>query len=137
MSDQLSRVVVVELSTGTSIPLRPTTSKKTGNLYHAVLKSGSRGLYDPGKYGVKVAPSVVGGSLPNAAKVEGISVKGERGRTATSDNEKVTFSANVKVDGQERRLRLSISKLPDGNFNVSGVLARPGGSKNAAPTSSL
>lgn len=128
--------VTVELSTGASLPLRPIAAK-TGNIYHAVLKSKKDGTrYNPGKYGVKCAPSVVGGSLPTSAKVNGRAINGTPG-TTTSGNIKVTFKADLEIDGQARKLSLQISKLPDGNFNVSGVLNRPGSGSNGAATSSL
>lgn len=129
-------IVTVELSTGASIPLRP-ISAKTGNIYHAVLKRKNDGsFYNPGKYGVKVDASVIGGSLPKSAKLAGTTVSAVPG-TTQSGNTKVTFSADVVIDGQPRKLRLSISALPGGDFNVSGVLNRPGGAFGTAAASSL
>lgn len=127
-------VVPVELSTGTSLPLRPFQAK-TGNIYHAILKRKNDGsLYNPGKYGVKVDSAVVGGKLPDHVTVSGTRVNATPG-TTTTGNRKVTFNAPVMIEGQSRVLRLSISALPNGDFNVSGVLNRPGGQAGAAVTS--
>lgn len=129
-------IVSVDLSTGASIPLRPIKAK-TGNVYHAVLKRKMDGsFYNPGKYGVKVDSSVVGGSLPTSVKLAGTTVSAVAG-TTQSGNRKVTFNAPVTIEGETRVLRLSISALPNGDFNVSGVLNRPGGGSGTSAVSSL
>jgi hypothetical protein len=129
-------IIAVELSTGASIPLRPILAK-TGNVYHAVLKQkADETYYNPGKYGVKVDKSVVGGSLPKSAKLAGTTVSAVPGVTQ-SGNRKVTFNASVTIEGESRNLRLSISALPNGDFNVSGVLNRPGGGAGSKAATSL
>lgn len=127
-----SNPVMVELSTGASIPLRPITAKKSNNVYHATLKTKASGeKYFPGAYGVKVNPSVVGGSLPTHVIVGGTTFQAEHGKTQ-GGNTKVSFKGAVSIDGNDRTLRLSISALPDGNFNVSGSLTRAGGAVREA-----
>jgi hypothetical protein len=127
-------VVPVDLSTGASIPLRPTLAKN-GNVYHAVLKGKANGsTFDPGKYGVKVDKTVVGGSLPKEATIAGKTVSAVAG-TTVSGNPKVSFRASVEIAGEKRIMRLSISALPNGDFNVSGALVRLGGS--AEPVTEL
>lgn len=128
----------IELSTGATLPLRPLKAK-SGNTYHAVLKSKADGTrYNPGKYGVKVAPSVVGGALPESVVVFGHKLTATKGVTQ-SGNTKVSFAGTVDADlpGGKRAVRLSISQLPDGNFNVSGVISRPGGGSVGTAVSSL
>lgn len=130
-------IVPVELSTGATIPLRPIKAK-SGNTYHAVLKSDGRGGYKhPGKFGVKVAGPVVGGKLPESVVVNGERIRGTYGESQ-GGNPKVSFSARIDVPGLgERMLRLTISSLKDGNFNVGGSLNRPGGSSGAPAAESL
>lgn len=117
--------VIVELSTGASIPLRPTTAKN-GNVYHAVLGKKANGQTYVPRFGRRVAPSVVGGSLPEKVMVAGAAVAGEPG-TTSSGYKKVSFAQRVEIDGQERNLYLSISKVSNDVYNVIGRLTRPGG----------
>jgi hypothetical protein len=127
--------IMVELSTGASLPLRPIKAK-SGNVYHAILKAKADGSkYNPGPRGQKVAPSVVGGDLPDTVKVAGETIKMDAGTTKDKGNRKVSCSQKVNVEGLgERVVRLHISALPDGTFNVSGSLNRPGGSAQVAAT---
>jgi hypothetical protein len=125
------QIIKVELSTGVSLPFRGMRSAKSGNMYHAILKPKLDGsYYDPGKYGVKVAASVVGGSLPKTVKLNGATLAGVPGHTV-SGNRKVTFNGDVTVDGEPRVLKLTISALPSGDFNVSGAIHR---TRGAAPS---
>lgn len=134
MNNLHDQKIAVELSTGASIPLRGVKSVKTDNVYHAILKRKLDGsFYNPRKYGVKVDKTVIGGALPKSVKVSGSTVSAVEGKTM-SGNRKVTFNAPVKVDGQDRVLHLSISALPNGDFNVSGSLHRPGGASGRAVT---
>lgn len=133
-----STLVPVELSTGATIPLRPIKAAKTNNVYHAVLKSDGRGGHKhPGKWGVKVDASVVGGSLPEKVTIAGVTIVGVKG-TSQGGNPKMTYSERISVEGLgERQFKLTISELKDGVFNVGGSLNRPGGGGSQTVATSL
>lgn len=133
MSNFNDTPVMVELSTGASLPLRPAVAKKTGNPYHTILK----GNKPAGRYGVKVDPAVVGGALPTSIKAFGKTIAKKDGVTQ-SGNTKVSFTETVETPAGPRILSISISMLDNGKaYNVLGSLHRPGGAGGAKALASL
>lgn len=128
----MSNPIILTLNTGATIPLRPAIAA-SGNEYFTILNPATGKA--AGKFGLKVAPSVIGGNLPTSLTVLGKTVRGTKG-TTMSGNVKVEFSAPVEVKkGDRRTLRFQVSQTPDGNFNVLGSVTRPGGAAKAVVTS--
>lgn len=124
--------IMVNLNTGATLPYRPLVAK-SGNLYHAIAKRTGDGFRHPGKFGVNVAPEVVGGNLPTSATVLGVTVKGTKGVSQMSKRPQVSFRGEVKVNGEPRIFSLKVIEH-DGHFNVSGSINRAAGGGSKAVT---
>lgn len=145
------RVIECALSTGGVIPFRPIRAQNKadgslGNMYHATLSTKGNGQKYYSRYGVTVAPSVIGDdTLPESVVVNGVTFAAEHGLTGKDEspdnkrNPKVSFTGTITLqDGDstvERVFYLRISRIKTGdnagNFNLAGSIRRAGGSANS------
>lgn len=137
MSNFDTTPIIANLSTGTTIPFRPTTAKN-GNVYHAILNPSS-GKAAP--YGVRVSDAVIGAGLPDSIVVNGVTLKGDTTRGEKDDDRpRVRFNGKVNFGDKvgDRMVKLTISRTKDdAAYNVTGRVHRIGGGSNAAPVDAL
>jgi hypothetical protein len=137
MSNFDTNPIIANLSTGTTIPFRPTTAKN-GNVYHAILNP-STGKAAP--YGVRVSDAVVGDALPTSIVVNGVTIQGDTTRQEKDDDRpRVRFSGKVDFGDSvgDRMVKLTISRTKDdAAYNVTGRVHRIGGGASKVAVDSL
>lgn len=130
----------------TTVPVRPTQSKKTGNTYFAVLTPTATGRKDTG-FGVKVP--AMDTSLPKSVtlvdqdgtkhvlKLEAAPatyVDRDSKKTVERKNPGVRTQQKLVLSGDEKQVKVSISDLGEDTWNlkvtVSGI---SGGGGNGSP----
>lgn len=123
----MENVIEVSLSNGKVIPFRIADTKDMLHKYHAVTDPRNGRTHPaPNSRGVNVDEKFMNG-LPTSATVLGKKVTLVKGKTTSSDNDKVSAAGvKVMVDGEERSFNIRISQTKTG-FNVAGGITRPSG----------